>query len=466
MCKKYRQHPQMDQNAPVRNPDICQGRPPLIKVLPALIGAMLLASTALAGREYTATPDSYVTLLRELAPGDRMTLSPGVYEHGLPIHGINGSAQAPIVITGPDDARPAILLARTNRNTISIVNSSHVAIQNLTLDGAGLPVDGVKCEGHAQWAHHITLANLDIRGHGNNQQTVGISTKCPAWGWVISGNRIVGAGTGIYLGNSDGSAPFVGGLIERNVILDTIGYNLQIKHQKPRPELPGLPQERSATLIRDNVFSKERGASIGPMARPNVLLGHFPLAGPGASDTYLVHGNFFYQNPGESLFQGEGNIALYNNLLVNHLGDAIRIQAHNDTPRTISVFYNTVVASKHGIALMKREDDPEYSQFVAGNTVFGSPPLSLPAGASSENLAGLYAMAGSYLNAPFAPAGKLDLYPRPGRLKKIRIDTRLLRGHEAWDRDFNGHSRKGQFAGAYAGEGRNPGWPLGTDRKP
>jgi hypothetical protein len=202
------------------------------------------------------------------------------------------------------------------------------------------------------------------------------------------------------------------------------------------------------------------------MARPNVLLGHFPLAGPGASDTYLVHGNFFYQNPGEPLFQGEGNIALYNNLLVNHMGDAIRIQPHNDTPRSISVFYNTVVASKNGIALMKREGDPEYSQEVAGNAVFGGTPLSLPMGASSENLARPYEMAGSYLNAPFAPLGKLDLYPRPGKLKKIRIDTRLLRGHEAWDSDFNGHSRKGLFAGAYAGEGRNPGWQPGTDRKP
>lgn len=438
----------------------------MIKPLLAMVGTMLLAGPAAGGTAYTATPDTYVALLRELAPGDRLTLSPGIYEHGLPIHGLNGTAQAPIVVTGPDDAQPAILLARAGRNTVSIVNSSHVTVRNLTLDGAGLPVDGVKCEGHAQWAHHITLANLDIRGHGNNQQTVGISTKCPAWGWVIRGNRIVGAGTGIYLGNSDGNAPFVGGLIEHNVILDTTGYNLQIKHQNPRPELPGLPQERSVTIIRGNVFSKEWGASIGPMARPNVLLGHFPLAGPGASDIYLVHGNFFYQNPGESLFQGEGNIALHNNLLVNHAGDAIRIQPHNDTPRTINVFYNTVVASKNGIVLVRREGDPEYGQFVAGNVVFGGTPLLVPVGISAANVARHYEMAGRYLNAPFDPLGKLDLYPLPGRLKKIKIETRLLHGYEGWDRDFNGNSRKGSFAGAYAGEGRNPGWPLSRDWKP
>lgn len=64
------------------------------------------------------------------------------------------------------------------------------------LDGRDLPVDAVKAEGHADWAHHITLENLliRVRGHGNNQQTVGISTKCPAWGWVIRDNEIIGAG--------------------------------------------------------------------------------------------------------------------------------------------------------------------------------------------------------------------------------------------------------------------------------
>ena len=90
----------------------------------------------------------------------------------------------------------------------------------------------MKSERQARYAHHITLENLLIRGHGNNQQTVGISTKCPAWNWVIRGNTIIGAGTGMYLGDSDGSAPFVAGVIERNLIVDTIGYNLQIKHQR------------------------------------------------------------------------------------------------------------------------------------------------------------------------------------------------------------------------------------------
>jgi len=98
-----------------------------------------------------------------------------------------------------------VFLASRGRNTISVLDSAYVTIANLLLDGRGLPVDGVKAEGRARWAHHITLEGLVIRGHGKKQQTVAISTKSPAWGWQIGGNIIEAAGTGMYLGNSNGS---------------------------------------------------------------------------------------------------------------------------------------------------------------------------------------------------------------------------------------------------------------------
>src|SRR5262249_5346580 len=162
-------------------------------------------------------------------------------------------------------------------------------------------------EGHAAFAHHITLERLTIRGHGNNQQIVGISTKCPAWNWTIRGNTIVGAGTGMYLGDSNGSAPFVAGLIERNVVVDSTGYSLQIKHQVARPEVPGMPAGRNTTVIRHNVFAKPNSRAP-EAARPSVLVGHFPREGRGADDHYVIYGNFFYQNRNEALFQGEGNV--------------------------------------------------------------------------------------------------------------------------------------------------------------
>ena len=136
-----------------------------------------------------------------------------------------------------------------------------------------MPVDAVKSERPARYAHHITLENLLIRGHGNNQQTVGISTKCPAWNWVIRHNTIIGAGTGMYLGDSDGSAPFVAGVIEQNLIVDTIGYNLQIKHQRPRPDVAGMPFDASddrhpAQRLRQPRWRLAGGAASERAGRP------------------------------------------------------------------------------------------------------------------------------------------------------------------------------------------------------
>ena len=216
----------------------------------ALVTVPACASSISAATVYTVNPDNYLARLRILEPGATVRLMPGEYRNGLPVQYLRGTAEAPVTILGPETGPRAIFLARPGHNTVSIINSSYVTIRNVDLEGRNLRVDGVKCEGHADWAHHITLDGLRVRGHGNNQQTVAISTKCPAWGWVIRNSVITGAGTGLYLGNSDGRAPFVAGVIEHNLIVDTIGYNLQIKHQQLRPSLPEMPDGVSATIIQ------------------------------------------------------------------------------------------------------------------------------------------------------------------------------------------------------------------------
>jgi hypothetical protein len=61
---------------------------------------------------------------------------------------------------------PAVFLAEPARNTISMADSSCVVIRKLTLNGRGVAVDAVKCEGRAAVADLITLQNLRIDGHG------------------------------------------------------------------------------------------------------------------------------------------------------------------------------------------------------------------------------------------------------------------------------------------------------------
>ena len=408
------------------------------------------------GATLNADSSNYLEQLGAMNPGDLLVLAAGTYDGGLPITDMNGSEGSCFFIEGPAGDPRAVFLGSDSRNTVSVRDSSYVVIRNLELDGAGLVGDAVKAEGTATYAHHIQLENLFIHDHDNNQQIVGISTKCTAWNWLIRGNWIETAGTGMYLGDSTGDAPFIAGLIENNVVLDTVGYNAQIKHQNPRPDLPDLPTDAQETIIRHNVFSKQNGASGGGDARPNLLLGHFPLSGAGMEDTYLVYGNFFFDNPVEALMQAEGNLAIYDNVFVNPSGTALNIQAHNDVPRRVAVFSNTVVATGSGIGVFS--GDAAFSQRVVGNAVFADPAISADNVAS--NIEGTYAEASASLMDPTGDPP--DLHPQDGALSSD-VDLSEFADFMRYDADFDRAPRDGTIAGAYVGAS---GWTLARDFKP
>jgi hypothetical protein len=262
----------------------------------------------------------------------------------------------------------------------------------------------------------------------------------------------------MYLGNSDGTNPFVAGLVENNLIMNTIGYNIEFKHQRPWPNIPGIPTGKTSTIIRNNVFSKGSNSSGGDSARPVLLVGHWPLSGPGQDNVYEIYGNFFYQNPVEALFQGEGNIAFHHNIMVNDYAapyPAISIQPHRDVPRMVRIFSNTVVTRNDGISVTG--GSAAFQQTVIGNAVFGRNPIS--AKDQSFNIMDAYANASSYVNNPTAALGGLDLFPRIAKLKGSPIDASVFNAFAEYNRDYNGNPDAGEFRGAYGGEGQNPG-PL------
>jgi len=320
--------------------------------------------------DYRASAENYRDYLHRLQPGDRLLLEPGDYSRGLPLHNLSGRAGQPIIIEAANPLAFPRFIARAGANTVSLVDVRYLVLRHLEIDGRNLPVDAIKAEGHGRFADFIMLENLYIHDHAASQQNVGISTKCSVFGWVVKGNRIERVGTGMYFGDSDGSDPFVGGLIEANHVSHTLGYSLQIKHQKKRlTEMTG-PHD---TVIRYNVFSKQRTLH-GSQSRPNVLLGHFPLTGPGSQDRYLVHNNLFLHNPSEALLQAEGRIAVYNNVFINGSGDAIHIQPHNDVPRDVAIFSNTVLAAGTGIQV-RRAPGSSYRQRVIANVVAANMPV-------------------------------------------------------------------------------------------
>jgi hypothetical protein len=261
----------------------------------------------------------------------------------------------------------------------------------------------------------------------------------------------------MYLGNSTGSFPFVRGIIEYNLIYDTLGYNIQIKHQNPRPTDIGMPTGDNKTIIRHNVFSKTNNYSTGVNARPNLLVGHWPLSGTGSNDSYEIYGNFFLNNPSEVLFQGEGNLAFYNNVLINDFGRAIYVAPHNDVPKNVAIFYNTVISTGRGIHIVNPNSN--YTQFVMGNAVFSNDPISAPASVvQAANVTDTYLNAVNYLINPSSSTGALNPYPVKGMLTGAAIDTTDFQAYSDWGVDFNGTVRDNTFRGAYSGEGTNPGW--------
>lgn len=424
---------------------------------------LFYGTSVTAGNTYLEDSDSYYVRLKQLQPGDYLHLKPGIYRRGLPIHHLQGNNLAPIIISGSTNPSSVIFLGRQGHNTVSIINSSHVTIRNIVIDGNGLPVDGIKCEGHANWAHHITLENLQIYGHDHNQGIVAISTKCPAWNWIIRNNIIKYAGTGIYLGDSDGSAPFIAGLIEHNFITHTRGYNLQIKHQLPRPKVPNIPTEKQHTIIRHNVFSKAERSSTHQAARPNLLVGHWPAYGSGRNDEYLIYGNFFYQNATESLFQGEGRIAFYNNLLVNHQGNAVRIQSRSDQPDDISIFFNTIVTSGTSIIRYNPRNKSASSYQVTHNAIFaGKPQAKL--GLAKNNLVYDYQLAQQHLIQPYLPPGQINLNLIFQNPIVPKLNNLQLQNYLDWNVDFDGKISDQRF-GAYINE-KMPRWYPNLEIKP
>jgi len=416
-------------------------------------------------RTINATPSNYRSLIAGLIPGDRLLLAAGTYTQGLPIHNKHGQAGQCIVFEGPASGSPALFTGSDSWNVISLKDSSYIAVRNLSLDGLDKAGDGVKSEASAVSVHHILIERLNITNFNPNQQRVGISTKCPAWNWVVRRNTISAAGTGMYFGDSSGYYEFSNSLVEHNLVYNTTGYNAQFKQQLSRSTAVGAPSS-GTTIIRHNVFSKETGSEEGPEVRPNVLVGHWPLSGAGSSDIYQVYGNLFYMNPFESLFQGTGNVALHDNLFVQRAtsGTAVRIQYQFSGPRRIEVFNNTIVAPHTGITIT--DPDPAYTQRVVGNAVFAS-NTPLNGGQQSSNVTGTYSQASTYLNNPMAALGAgLDLFPKSGQLQGTAIDYSVFSGLLDYNRDFNSTSRNAIYRGAYSGSGVNPGWTPALAIKP
>jgi MYXO-CTERM domain-containing protein len=428
---------------------------------PAIV-FFLHAGAALA---LDADPSSYEALLPTLQPGDTLNLAPGTYTGGLNITGLNGTEAAPIVVAGPPGGG-AIFEGNACCNTVEITDSSHVVIRGITVDGMGIDgVFGVSAKGSsANTVHHITVEDCVFVGQNASQQTVGISTKTPTFGWIIRRNVIDGAGTGLYLGNSNYEEPFTGGVIEYNLIKDTIGYDMQIKNQNPWPDHPALPAGDAKTIIRHNVFIKNDQPSPDGV-RPNLLVGAPPPSGTGSGSSVEIYGNFFFHNSqDEGLIQATGLVSIHDNVFVDASDEAILLTAHDGFAlRRAHVYSNTIYGASRGIVFGSAATEGDS---VVGNLIFAGAPLEGSITTEKDNLTGAVADASMFVGSPGLVLGQMDFYPLAGKVEGGALDLSVFEGDTAPGCDFNGSSKgSGTFRGAYAGDGANPGWKLAAEIK-
>ncbi|MEO6828193.1 MAG: hypothetical protein ABI164_00165 [Acidobacteriaceae bacterium] len=442
-----------------------------IAVLATVFGSMVVQA-----RVIQANPANVKSLLTTLSPGDTLVLAPGIYDH-LDLYNLTGTPQRWITVTGaesPEGTGAAVISENDCCNTVEIKNSSYLAVENLRIDSEGVEgVFGISAGGGLKnLVHDILIQGNILIGQNVGQQTDGISTKTPTWNWTIRENKILGAGTGMYLGNSDGSDPFVHGVIENNLVQDPIGYCMQIKDQKTWPSVPGLPTGPTTTIIRNNTFIKSDGPSPDG-DRPNLYVGGYPDSGPGSTNMYEVYGNFFDHNPREALLQVTGRVSIHDNLLVDGQYTAVEVANHKfsgitNVVKLVYLYNNTIYTSQNGIEF----DSPAQEGSAAvGNVIFAATPITGTVTSESNNLTDAVANAGNYLAAPTFILGQMNFYPLPGKVEGAPLPLNLVSSDTDYNLDFNGIQKdkfSGQpvFRGAYAGEGVNPGWKVQAGIKP
>lgn len=439
----------------------------MLRCLVFSFAAILLYAGAASAADVQANPSNYLSLLGSLKPGDRLVLDPGTYTQGLPITGLNGTDAAWITISGPASGPGAIFEGNACCNTVELVSSSYVAIEHITVDGKGIDgVFGVSAKGSTNnVVHHIRVEGCTFVGQNASQQTVAISTKTPTHGWIIRGNVIDGAGTGLYLGNSNYAEPFVGGIIEYNLVRNTIGYNMQIKNQNAWPMHAALPNENAPrTILRHNVFIKDDTPSPDGV-RPNVFLGGPPPSGLGAEALVEVYGNVFVHNANESLLQATGRVSIHDNIFVDASDAALYLAPHDGFPLLgARVYNNTFYAAKRAIYLGTQ---PAEGDVVSGNLVFADTAFDGPFVGLGTNLVDTAGNAANFVNKPSVVLGEMDFYPLVGKAETSPIDAAPFVADPEHICDFNGSPRKTfTHRGAYAGAGTNPGWKLAAEIKP
>ncbi|WP_282755069.1 right-handed parallel beta-helix repeat-containing protein [Desulfuromonas thiophila] len=130
----------------------------------ALLGILSDFVAASEGQTVT-TSIELKKALTQIGPGTRIAVAPGIYEGGIYLNDVQGTQEAPIVITAADPTRPPIFTSRGEGAKLS--GCSYVKLSSLVFQETGGNGVNIDDGGQAERpSHHLVLEGLEFRRIG------------------------------------------------------------------------------------------------------------------------------------------------------------------------------------------------------------------------------------------------------------------------------------------------------------
>src|SRR5512133_17858 len=123
----------------------------------------VLLAGAQAGEIRVSDAPQLREALARLTPGTTVLLGPGVYQGGLYLSNVAGTAEAPVVIQGAAPNVPPVFKGDGGQ-AFHLADCSHIILRNLRVEG--FSGNGINIDDGGSFetpAHHITLEDVTIQ---------------------------------------------------------------------------------------------------------------------------------------------------------------------------------------------------------------------------------------------------------------------------------------------------------------
>lgn len=174
-----------------------------------LLVCFLGGSTGFGADTTVHHADELREVLRQVQPGDVITLAPGQYGNGVWIQDVTGTLDKPIIIRGADDQNPPVF--RGGKEAMHFVDCNYVTLRNIRVSGCS--GNGINADDGGSYEtpsrglvfERITIEDTGPVGNWDGLKLSGLDdftvTNCTISGWGGSAIDMVGCHNGVIDGS-------------------------------------------------------------------------------------------------------------------------------------------------------------------------------------------------------------------------------------------------------------------------